>query len=45
LANAQEAVRLAAAAEDERNAELKMAGINDPNRLSKMFTKANDLMK
>ena len=45
LSNAQEAVRLAALAEDERNAELELGGLYDPNKLSKKFTKANELLK
>jgi hypothetical protein len=48
LSNAQEAVRLAALAEDERNAELESGGLisaADPNKLSKKFTKANELLK
>lgn len=38
-------MRLAAVAEDERNTELELAGIRDPNKLSKKFTKANELLK
>ena len=38
-------MRLAAVAEDERNAELELGGLYDPNKLSKKFTKANELLK
>ena len=42
LANAKEAVRLAAVAEDERNAELTLAGLADPKKKN---NKANELLK
>ena len=45
LANAQEAVRLAVKAEEERNAELTLAGLSDPKKKVANSTKAQELDK
>ena len=45
LANAQEAVRLAVVAENERNEELTLAGLLDPKKQKSNSTKAADLQK